>query len=157
MNVFTPYPSPIQCAKALWADKRRYNKQIIECRQIILAIEGAKAWRNHPVCLMYKEHKNWLELYRQCFVAYRNYMKSDYSIGCEAFINAAKEHSNKADKILPSFLTDEFCDQHKRRLYTKSPDLYPQFAEYGKSYENWYFVDGELKKYLNGKLITKTK
>lgn len=53
----------------------------------------------------------------------------------------------------PSFLTQEFCDQHKRRLYTKAQELYPQFAKYGKSDVNYYFVDGELLKYKNGKRI----
>ena len=62
-------------------------------------------------------------------------------------------YSDKADAIRPPFLTDEFCDQHKRRLFTKAPDFYPQFEEYGTSEENWYWVECELLKYVNGKRI----
>ena len=40
MQVFTPYKEPILCAQVL--DKKRLNKQIIECQQIIRAIEGNK-------------------------------------------------------------------------------------------------------------------
>lgn len=142
MQVFCPYAEPIKVAVAMWADKKRYNKAIIELKQIIAAIEGAKAWRNHPVCLMYKEHKEWLYDYMCCMDCY---LKGLYEY--------AKYWSDEADKIRPSFLTDDFCDQHKRRLFTKSPDKYPQFAEYGTSEENWYFVDCELLKYVNGKRI----
>lgn len=40
--------SPLETAEAL--DARRLNKQIIECRQILAAIDGtSKAWSNHPV------------------------------------------------------------------------------------------------------------
>ena len=28
-----------------------------------------------------------------------------------------------------------------------------KFAEYGTSEENWYFVDGQIVKYINGKKI----
>ena len=28
MNVFVPYSSPLDCAKALWNDSKRYNRQI---------------------------------------------------------------------------------------------------------------------------------
>lgn len=153
MNVFVPYSSPLDCAKALWNDSKRFNKQIIECHQIIASINGAKAWRNHPVCLMYKDHKEWLECYLKCFEYYKNSIKSENEIDKLSFEYTAKFYSNKADNIRPPFLNDEFCDQHKRRLYCKAEYLYPQFAEYGKSEANWYFVNGELLKYKNGKRI----
>jgi hypothetical protein len=41
----------------------------------------------------------------------------------------------------------------KRRLYTKNPEHYAQWAHLGKSEENWYFVDGVWRKYVNGKRI----
>lgn len=44
----------------------------------------------------------------------------------------------------PNFLTDEFCDQHKRRLYTKNNNFHAYFYKYGESQENWYYVDGEI-------------
>lgn len=153
MNVFVPYSSPLDCAKALWSDRLRFNKQIIECRQIIASINGAKAWRNHPVCLMYKDHKEWLEFYLQCFETYRDSKKSVTVVERMRFEYLSELYSKAADSIRPPFLNDEFCDQHKRRLYCKAEHLYPQFAEYGKSDINWYFVNSELLKYKNGKRI----
>ena len=55
--------------------------------------------------------------------------------------------------ITPSFITDEMVVQHRKRLYTKSPDKYPQFASYGTSEENWYYISGQIVKYINGKRI----
>ena len=60
MNVFI-VGSPLETARAL--DKRRLNKQIIECQQIIKAIMGACAWANHPCTLQYKGYEKWLEWY----------------------------------------------------------------------------------------------
>ena len=141
MQVFVPYPSPFDVAKCL--DNRRLRKQIIECDQILAAINGdSKAWFNHPVVKMYSNHPIWLYHYREVL--------SCYLEGCPVL---AKCTSNTVEDIRPPFLTDELCNQHKRRLYTKAPDLYPQFAPYGKSEENWYVVDGNLLKYINGKQI----
>lgn len=147
MNVFIPYPSPLEVAKTMWADQRRYNKAIIECKQILAAIDGAKAWRNHPVCLMYKKHREWLYDYMMCFSFYREYKKGNN----DAFKYCCC-YDNEAHKIQPTFIS-LMCIQHRKRLYTKSPELYPQFAEYGTSEENWYYVENQIVKYVNGKRI----
>lgn len=143
MQIFVPFASPLKTAEAMINDQPRYNKQIIECQQILDAISGkSKAWRNHPVVKMYAEHQSYLQCYMECLKLFRN--GDNY----RAIIK-----SNYAIIYPPPFLTPDFCDQHKRRLYTKSPERYPQFAEYGTSDENWYFVEGELKKYINGKIV----
>ena len=139
MQVFIPYPSPIDVAKCL--DRKRLLKQETECSQILKANNGISgAWKNHPVTKMYEPYEHWLLRYRACIIRY-----------IDGNIDLAELWSNRADEIRPPFLTSDFCDQHKRRLYTKSPTLYPQFASYGKSEENWYFVDGEIVKYIDGK------
>ena len=146
MQVFVPYPSPIDTAIAMSNDKLRLRKQIIECDQILKAISGeSKAWKNHPVVKMYAERPynvRWLLHYRDCL--------QQYLWGNEGW---AYQASIRAEEFRPPFLTDDFGDQHKRRLYTKAPELYPQFAEYGKSEENWYFVEGRLRRYVNGKEV----
>lgn len=155
MQIFCPYPEPLECAKALWNDRLRYNKQIIEAKQILAAIDGAKAWRNHPVVKMYKPYREWLTKYALCLQEYRNYERyyhTDIRSRSISKQNAIK-YSFEADQIRPPFLTEEFCIQHRKRLYTKAPELYPQFAKYGKSDINFYFVDGELLKYKDGKRI----
>lgn len=141
MQVFVPYHSPIDVAKCL--DPKRLRKQIIECDQILKAISGeSKAWKNHPIVKMYRGYFRWICAYSDCLY--------EYNDGQEEF---AFRLSDTADRIRPPFLTDDFCDQHKRRLFTKAPELYPQFAEYGTSDENWYFVDGRLRRYVNGKEV----
>lgn len=155
MQIFVCYPEPLKVAKVMWSDKKRFNKQIIECRQILDAIVGVgKGWFNHPVVKMYKPYKDWLVYYLNCFISYRNFMNAEnFSDEEEYYLREAYLMSMFAGDYRPPFLTEEFCDQHKRRLYTKSPELYSQFAKYGKSDINYYYVDGELLKYKNGKRI----
>lgn len=142
MQVFVPYPSPIDVAKCL--DRRRLRKQIVECDQILEAIAGeSQAWKNHPVVKMYFNNPGWLWYYRETL--------ESYMMG---LLTLAKQYSSQCDYYFrPSFLTKDLCDQHKRRLYTKAPELYPQFAELGTSEENWYFVGGRIIKYKDGKQI----
>ena len=132
--------SPIETADVL--DRRRLNKQIIECRQILAAIEGrSKAWANHPCVLMYRKHTSWLENYLQCLeLARHQYM-------------AANIYSLNADKLRPPFHTEEYFNQMKRRLYTKDNDYYRQWESLGESDVNHYFVDGEWRYYRKGKRI----
>ena len=67
----------------------------------------------------------------------------------------AEEWSDQADAITPPFLTEEFCKHHRDRLFTKNPEWYRDlFTHCEESEENWYFVDGELLRYANGKRIT---
>ena len=132
--------SPIDTAEVL--DKRRLNKQIIECRQILAAIDGtSKAWANHPCVLMYREHRSWLNNYLYCLeLAMHGH-------------SAASFYSQRADKIRPPFHTSEYFDQMKRRLYTKDKGHYKQWSSLGESQVNWYYVLGNWRYYRNGKRI----
>lgn len=70
MNVFI-IGSVIDTAISL--DKRRLNKQIIECHQILDTLSGKKkAWSNHPCVLQYKTDIGWLRAYKVCLNAYSN-------------------------------------------------------------------------------------
>lgn len=144
MQVFCPFAEPYFTAQEMSADKRRINKQVIEAGQILNTINGySKGWKNHPVILMYKDHADWLYNYMLCLNCY---IKGDFM--------KAKYYSQQADNVRPSFLNNkEFLDAHKRRLYKKAPELYPHFAKYGTSEENWYVIDGQIVKYVNGKRI----
>lgn len=153
MQVFVPYSNPLQCAETLWEDNRRFYKQIIECEQIIKAIDGKLAWRNHPITLMYKPHREWLENYMKCLQSFAHYKNSKDKDLASFELAICKEYNHRANDIKPDFLTEEFCNNHKKRLYTKAHDLYPQFADLGTTAENWYFVNDKLVKYINGKKI----
>lgn len=132
--------TPLETAQAL--DKLRLNKQIIECRQILDALNGAKAWSNHPCVLQYRGYEQWLKLYANILEAYQ-----DGRIGDAILSNLIVK------ELTPSFHTQEYYTQMKRRLYTKDKEHYKQWADLGESQENWYCVDGEWRKYVNGKRI----
>lgn len=132
--------TPLETAMTL--DPRRLNKQIIECQQILDALNGAKAWSNHPCTLQYAEHKRWLMNYMGCLLRYRS-----------GEIERAATSSKWCKLDKPSFHTQEYFDQMKRRLYTKDPVYYEEWACLGTSEVNWYYVDGEWRYYKNGKRV----
>ena len=132
--------SPLETARAL--DSRRLGKQIVECRQILDALNGAKVWSNHPCVLQYRGYEGWLDDYKKCL--------EGYAMGDTV---RAAVYNILADGIRPNWHTQDYYDQMKRRLYTKDPEHYKQWADLAKSDENWYFVDGEWRKYINGKRI----
>lgn len=139
MNVFI-IGTALETAEAL--DKRRLNKQIIECQQMLDAMDGKKAWSNHPCTLQYRKHKEWLISYKLCL---ENYMRKN-EIGSTFWNNVAKA-------ITPDWHTEEYLSQMKRRLYTKDSNHYKQWAHLGESQQNWYFVDGAWRVYENGKRL----
>lgn len=132
--------TPFETAMAL--DPRRLNKQIIECQQILDALNGKKAWSNHPCTLQYKDHQRWLMNYMSCLIRYK----------CGEVERAATSSTWCELDRLP-FHTQEYFDQMKRRLYTKDKEHYSQWANLGESEDNWYFVDGQWRIYRNGKRV----
>lgn len=132
--------SPLETAEAL--DAKRLNKQIIECLQILDALNGAQAWSNHPCTLQYRGHEEWLVHYLSCLSSYKH----------QAIFHA-RVYSDLAGMCTPQFHTQEYFNQMKRRLYTKNKAHYKQWAYLGESQDNWYFVNGEWRKYINGKRI----
>lgn len=116
MQVFLPYNTLSETAACLIKDKRRYNKQIIECGQIIAAIKGeSNAWSNHPIAWQYRDYLGFLIAYKLLL-----YYKDRYP------------DSKVSDTLtIPPFLSDQdYLDSHKRRLYQKNPEAFKEFAEY---------------------------
>jgi hypothetical protein len=135
--------SPLETARAMAGDTRRYNKQIIEVGQILDALNGNSAWSNHPCVLQYRGREEWLRAYKECL---EWYVRGDEGKALWA--------STLADYWRPMFHTQEYFDNMKARLYTKNTQHYAQFAEYGTSDYNLYYVDGEWRKYVNGKRVS---
>lgn len=136
MQVFVPYSDVFRIVEEMACDKRRYNKQIVECNQIIKAIKGeTEAWKNHPICWQYKHHVKWLEWYKLVFEVFR---EKGYKLSKDE-----KAILVLAQPKLPIFLNVEsYLNSHKRRLYQKSPEFYPQFEAFNNEDDksNWYFV-----------------
>lgn len=129
---------------AMILDKRRLNKQIIECRQIIDALKGASAWSNHPCVLQYRGYEFWLRCYKRVLEAF--VQNDDTRIHFWNF---------RAYQSTPNWHNHDYYEQMKRRLYTKDKKHYSQFAEYGESECNWYWSQEEDKfiKYIKGKRV----
>lgn len=140
--------SPLETAMAL--DPKRLRKQIIECGQILYALKGKSAWSNHPCVLQYRGYEEWLRSYKECLEEYQAGQSDDSPDGGFYGMRDASRH---CEAYKPPFHTEEYYDQMKRRLYTKDPEHYAQWADLGKSDCNWYFVDGSWRKYVNGKRI----
>ena len=142
MQVFI-VDSPLYTAQIL--DKRRLNKQIIECKQILDAIRGeGKGWFNHPIVKMYKNHDKWLQIYM--------WILQEWSLEKSDLLMLMHMNQWCIDNK-PDFLTEEYFHQMKRRLYTKDKEHYNMWGELEETNINMYFVDGEWRYYKNGKQI----
>ena len=143
MQVFV-VGSPLETAMAL--DPKRIRSQIREVHIILNAIHGeGKGWIHHPVVLMYSEPNSvrWLQMYADIL--------EGYLAGYTGLGMADRE----ARKITPPFHTPEFIKQMKRRLYTKNPEHYKDWAEFGESQDNYYWSPAKRAwlMYRNGKLL----
>ena len=130
---------------AMALDPKRLRSQIREAHIILAAIHGeGKGWIHHPVVLMYSEPNSvrWLQMYADILEVYL----AGYT-GLEMLNREAK-------LITPAFHTPEFIKQMKRRLYTKNPEHYKQWAEFGESQDNYYWSPTRKAwlMYRNGKL-----
>lgn len=142
--------NPLYTAMAL--DKRRLNRQIQEAKVILDALNGAKAWSNHPCVLQYRGHEDWLLHYQWCLESYYRGVTNG-TLDLEYY--DARDESRVCEAYKPTFHTKEYFDQMKRRLYTKDPAHYVQWAHLGTSEDNWYWSQKENNfiKYRNGKRI----
>lgn len=127
-------------------DPKRLRSQIREAHIILAAIHGeGKGWIHHPVVLMYSEPNSvrWLQMYADILEGYLD--------GSMSLQMADRE----AKAITPEFHTEKFLTQMKRRLYTKSPEHYKQWADLGESEDNYYWSPTQQKwlVYREGKLI----
>lgn len=111
-------------------DKATLKSQIREAYVILAAIHGeCEDWIHHPVVLMYSEPNSvrWLQMYADILEGYLD--------GSTWLIEADRE----AREITPAFHTPTFVENMKRRLYTKNPEHYKQWAKLGTSEEDWYW------------------
>ena len=143
MQVFV-VGSPLETAMAL--SRKHLRNQINEAHVILAAIHGeGKGWFHHPVVLMYSEPNSvrWLQMYADILEGYLS--------GYTGLIEA----DNEAKLITPAFHTPEFIKQMKRRLYTKDPVHYVQWADLGTSEDNYYWSPTRRAwlMYRNGKLL----
>lgn len=124
MQTFMPFSSFYDSADVL--DDRRLNKQIIEAYQIV---SGKVPNKNHPACLMWKDHKYWLNKYiKVCCLVYYKRTKKTHSI-----LNKLKHIEENGS--CPEFIFDKrMTISHKVNLIRKgvnvdflTDELYKEF------------------------------
>lgn len=123
MQTFMPYPSFRKSAESL--DNKRLNKQIVECYQILKALNGeTKGWRNHPATLMWKG-------YEQALISYaiwccwtwkdRGYKESKLEI-------EFKNRIIDGQLEMPWWYgLNSFHESHRSNLNRKNSDYYKSF------------------------------
>lgn len=125
---------------ALVLDVRRFHAQIREAKIIIkwcsMIKDGDSRWVNQPLVQMYINNLEWLQAYIHVFEAIK-----------ENDIHKAKVWNLYANDLKPSFHTEDYFEQMKRRLYTKDPKFYANWWYLGVSYDNWYYINGQWKFY----------
>ncbi len=125
MQTFLPYPSFARSAAVL--DTQRLGKQIIECRQIGLAITRPDyGWQNHPAVNMWRGHV-W------ALMKYAKLLNDEWVVrrgrSHLAFVNMLDDHNLRTNGVLPDWFGDpEFHRAHRSNLLRKDPEHYGQFG-----------------------------
>lgn len=115
MNTFLPYPSFYDSARAL--DRVRLRNQLNECKVIMAALGGAKAWNRHPAVLMWKGYEASLQGY-MCAVA-------DVMLADRIPVPRWAPHGGSGNAEPPPWLGAEvFHTSHRRNLVRKDPNHY---------------------------------
>lgn len=122
MQIFLPYLTYDMCARVL--DRQRLGKQRVECKQIMMAIDGeTKAWANHPVVKMWKPYPQ--SLLRYAIAACDEWIARGYRDNLRKWFRARQ----KRELILsPEWLTMHLASQYRGLLLYKDPEWYGQFG-----------------------------
>lgn len=141
MQVFI-IDNPLYTARVL--DSRRFHAQIREAKIVIkwcsMIKNGDSRWVNQPLVQMYINNLEWLQAYINVFEAIK-----------ENDIHKANMWNLYANDLKPTFHTEDYFEQMKRRLYTKDPELYANWWYLGVSYDNWYYVNDQWRFYKQNK------
>ena len=120
--------TPFETAKIL--DNLRLQKQIIECQQILEALNRGNTLNNHQCVLQYKEHEEWLNFYLDCLVYYQCALHEESWAKQDSFIIKSQICSRFAMDVRPAFHTQEYFNQIKRKLYMEDKEYYKQWQRY---------------------------
>ena len=122
VNTFLPYPSFVKSAKVL--DDKRLYKQIVECKQILKAIEANKkgekyGYQNHPIVRMWQDYPIALRQYQLEMLDEWLSRRWGARLGAECF-----EHHY----LNPHWLGDEGVhESHRLNLLFKDGEHYGQY------------------------------
>lgn len=128
MQTFLPYPN--FAASAMVLDRQRLNKQVLEARQILSAIQNGGGWRNHPAVRMWRGHTNALRLYHD--VMLREWVRRGYKTTQSELLPPPTDDTLRQiwveSIIMPSWLgRGDFHSAHRAALLAKDPTHYSRF------------------------------
>lgn len=134
MQTFLPSPNFTTSAKFL--DPQRLGKQRSEAMQILTALTNpAYGWQNHPAIAMWRDSKMMLVFYTRAIC--EEWIARGYKDTCLdktiALWKAAIKDMEAQELVefcggSPSWLTTEFCSNHRSILLAKNPEWYGQFG-----------------------------
>jgi hypothetical protein len=137
MQTFLPLANFYESAACL--DVKRLGKQRCECKQIMLALEGAYnnsgAWINHPAVMMWRNYESALASYGAAVCkTWRNlgYKDSLLEFFQDRQARYLLEHSTNGDYWrlrFPPWMGDEnFHASHRSNLLRKNREWYSKFG-----------------------------
>lgn len=145
MQTFLQYSKFSLSAQAL--DNKRLCKQIVECKQIFLAlIKPDYGWKNHPAVKQWKGYEYALCIYAlACCVEYTERFNKVHSLD-DYFTIAADYLVLTADCCLdnPPWLGNkQYHSSHRAALLHKLPEHYKQFNWTEQPALNYYWPSKE--------------
>jgi Pyrimidine dimer DNA glycosylase len=131
MQVFMSEYTFEDSAKVL--DNKRLVKQLLEGRQILAALAGqTKGWRNHPATKMFEGYELALYGYLYCIVKEMDARGYKYENNWNEIVRLRDYFDREDGYSNPPWFVDRatlhsVVTTHRRSLYNKAPELYPQY------------------------------
>jgi len=160
MQVFITSSDPYECASNL--DTQRLLKQVLECSQVISALDGSYArkhpgqrvpWANHPATRMWQPHLDYLRFLKNCFAAElrRRKTKNGHDFQLKSEIYDQEEVPADIESRKPDFLNDDsILRVHRGNLVRKALEKKQKTGE--SDHYEWYqskgFVDPVFTGYV---------
>lgn len=136
MQTFLPEATATMCAARL--DAKRLNKQIVEVKQIYLALTlPTYGWQNHPAVRMWEGHRGSLLVYGMvlCEEALSRGMKCSLGEQFDAWYFG--EDVMLCEHLSPWWWArPELIESHRRALMAKMPEHYQPF---------WPHLEGKIE------------
>jgi hypothetical protein len=131
VQVFLPHKNFTESARVL--DQKRLVKQLLEGRQILAALAGqTKGWRNHPATRMFEGYELALCGYLYCIAKEMDVRGYKYENNWNEIVRLQGHFGRENGYSMPPWFNDRttlhsVVTTHRRSLYNKAPELYPQY------------------------------
>ena len=131
MQVFMSEYTFEDSAKVL--DNKRLVKQLLEGRQILAALAGqTKGWRSHPATKMFEGYELALYGYLYCIAKEMDARGYKYENNWNEIVRLRDYFDREDGYSNPPWFVDRatlhsVVTTHRRSLYNKAPELYPQY------------------------------